>query len=71
MDVLQEGEIIMYIRLTDVNSAEYLINFDYVAGIKLFGKEQDKYIVYVNNEDIQYIIVDEKGYQKIIDILSY
>lgn len=61
----------MYIRLTDVNSAEYLINFDYVAGIKLFGKEQDKYIVYVNNEDIQYIIVDEKGYQKIIDILSY
>ena len=61
----------MYIRLTEINGAEYLINFDYVAGIKSFNKKQEKYIVYVNNEDIQYIIVDAKEYQKIIDILSY
>ena len=61
----------MYIRLTEITGAEYLINFDYVAGIKLIDKEQEKYTVYVNNEDIQYIIVDKKEYQKIIDILSY
>lgn len=62
----------MYIRLTDViNRGEYLINFHYVSGIKLFNKEKEQYVVYVNNEDIQYIIVDKKEYQKIIDILSY
>lgn len=61
----------MYIRLTDVNGAEYLINFDYVSGIKLIDSVKEKYAVYVNNEDIQYIIVDKKIYKKIIDILSY